>query len=92
LARNEITHTVLDPTYANWHNYLFGIINGCSAAAMREPVSSRIALERVQDGLDLKSELSKLGSYSEHDPKIPSIVSAFLISAAESKGVLRGAF
>jgi hypothetical protein len=92
LSRNEITHTVLYPTYANGHSYMFGIISGCSAAAMREPLSSRIVLERIEDTVDRRKEVAALGAYPSEHPRIPSEVSDFLLTPSEVKGVMRGSY
>lgn len=92
LSRNEITHTVLYPTYANGHSYMFGIISGCSAAAMREPLSSRIVLERIDAPPDLRREAAQLGAYPTDHEAIPSDVSQFLLAPAEANGVMRGSY
>lgn len=90
LGKNELTQTVLVPTYANGIPYLFGIISGCSAAAMREPMSARIAFEKLDEPVSIRTTLGQLGAFAPDSPEIPKEISAYLGAPADDLSVLRG--
>jgi transcriptional regulator with XRE-family HTH domain len=61
LTRNEMTETILYPTYKSRVNYLSGLKIGVSAADRREPACARVVLEALGPRIDLRAVLRQCG-------------------------------
>jgi transcriptional regulator with XRE-family HTH domain len=74
LTRNEMTETILYPTYKSRVNYLTGLKIGVSAADRREPACARVVLEALGPRIDLRAVLRQCGLLRPHDDSIASDV------------------
>jgi transcriptional regulator with XRE-family HTH domain len=70
LTRNELTETILYPTYKSRVNYLTGLKIGVSAADRREPACARVALEALGHSIDLRGALRRCGLLRPDDAGI----------------------
>jgi transcriptional regulator with XRE-family HTH domain len=70
LTGNELTETILYPTYKSRVNYLTGLKIGVSAADRREPACARVVLEALGRTIDLRAALRRCGLLPPHDPSI----------------------
>jgi transcriptional regulator with XRE-family HTH domain len=70
LTRNELTETILYPTYKSRVNYLTGLKIGVSAADRREPACARVVLEALGHTIDLRGALRQCGLLRPDDPGI----------------------
>jgi len=70
LTRNELTETILYPTYKSRVNYLTGLKIGVSAADRREPACARVALEALGDHIDVRGALRRCGLLRPDDASI----------------------
>ncbi len=74
LTGNEISHSILYPSYKNKVSLLTGLTLGTAGQTSREPICSRILLEFLGPGANLKACLGQCGLYrpdsSELDPTI----------------------
>jgi transcriptional regulator with XRE-family HTH domain len=70
LTRNELTETILYPTYKSRVNYLTGLKIGVSAADRREPACARVVLEALGHGIDLRGALRRCGLLRPDDASI----------------------
>lgn len=59
LTGNELTETILFPTYKSRVNYLTGLKIGVSAADRREPACARVVLESLGHSIDVRGALRK---------------------------------
>lgn len=71
LTRNEISQTILYPSYKNRIRYLHGIMSGVSAHATRNPAATRILYEYLGKSVDKKKCLKKCGLFDSEDEDIP---------------------
>ncbi len=76
LTHNELTETILYPTYKSRVNYLTGLKIGVSAADRREPACARVVLEALGRTIDLRGALRHCGLLRPQDPSIhPDVLS-----------------
>jgi transcriptional regulator with XRE-family HTH domain len=76
LTGNELTETILYPTYKSRVNYLTGLKIGVSAADRREPACARVVLEALGRSIDLRAALRRCGLLPPQDPTIqPDVLS-----------------
>lgn len=71
LTGNELTETILYPTYKSRVNRLAGLKIGVSAADRREPACARVVLEALGRTIDLRDALRRCGLLEPQDPGIP---------------------
>ena len=74
LTRNEITQTVLFPTYRNRLDYLTGLKIGVSSSDRHEPACARVVLESLGQKVSLKKALPLCGLYPLGSPALAPIV------------------
>ncbi len=71
---NEVTQTVLFPTYKNRISYLSGLKLGVSAGDRREPLCTRVVMEYLGSAISLKSALRLCGLFGPDSTEIdPSV-------------------
>lgn len=74
LTQNEVTQTILFPTYKNRVSYLSGLKLGVSASDRREPICTRVVMEYLGSTISNKSALRLCGLFgpdsTEIDPAI----------------------
>jgi len=70
LTGNEISQTILYPSFKNKVDRLTGLIVGTSGGTFREPLCSRVVLERLERGVHLKKALRSCGLYAPDAPEI----------------------
>ncbi|REG79352.1 helix-turn-helix domain-containing protein [Marinomonas pollencensis] len=70
LTVNEITQTILYPTFKNRVHWLHGLRMGVSASDERMPCSSRILMEYLGTNIDLRKTLTKCRLYEPQDREI----------------------
>lgn len=76
LTGNELTETILYPTYKSRVNVLTGLKIGVSAADRREPACARVVLESLGHTIDLRGALRRCGLLRPQDPSIhPDVLS-----------------
>ena len=63
LTGNEITQTILYPSYTNRIHYLTGILSGVAAHASRPPAATRIVLEYLGTSVDVRLCMKKSGLF-----------------------------
>ncbi len=84
LTGNELTHTILYPSYRNRITYLTGLTVGVSGNDAHRPSASRIALEYAGNTVNLRRAIADCGLFSPEDPAIPPIVSRYLCQQSGS--------
>lgn len=70
LTGNELTETILYPTYKSRVNYLTGLKIGVSAADRREPACARVVLQALGQSIDLRGALRRCGLLRPDDAGI----------------------
>lgn len=78
IQRNEMTFSILVPERRNVLRLLYGIVNGIAATALRQPFSTRVALEFQARGPIGRSHLKAATALLPSDPSIPLEVRAYL--------------
>jgi len=77
LTGNELSHSILYPSYKNKVSMLTGLTLGTSGQTSREPICSRILLQYLGPGANIKEALGQCGLYSPESPDLdPAIVHA----------------
>ncbi len=74
LTGNELTETILFPTYKSRVSYLTGIKIGVSAADRREPACARVVLESLGHAIDVRSALRLCGLLRPDSESLPAEV------------------
>ncbi|MCW8886460.1 MAG: helix-turn-helix transcriptional regulator [Motiliproteus sp.] len=72
LTGNELTQTILYPTYKNRISRLAGLKLGVSASDRREPACARVIYEYLGQRVDLRKALKMCGLYSADSDAIDS--------------------
>jgi transcriptional regulator with XRE-family HTH domain len=67
LTGNELTETILFPTYKSRVNYLTGLKIGVSAADRREPACARVVLEALGPTINVRGALRQCGLLAPDD-------------------------
>jgi len=67
LTENEITQTVLFPSYRSQIKYLHGIKIGVSSRSHRSPASTRVLLEFIGHEISFKERFRQCGLYQPED-------------------------
>jgi transcriptional regulator with XRE-family HTH domain len=76
LTGNELTETILYPTYKSRVNYLTGLKIGVSAADRREPACARVVLEALGHTIDVRAALRRCALLRPQDPSLhPDVLS-----------------
>lgn len=70
LTGNELTETILFPTYKSRVSHLAGVKIGVSAADRREPACARVVLESLGHRIDVRGALRVCGLLTPHDPSL----------------------
>lgn len=70
LATNEVTQTILTPSYKNRISRLQGLRIGVPANGMRTPSCVRVVLEYLGDDVDVRKALKLCGLYALDDTSI----------------------
>ncbi|WP_419905232.1 helix-turn-helix domain-containing protein [Kiloniella sp.] len=70
LTRNEVTHTILYPSYKNRIQYLSGIMSGVAAHAMRAPAATRIVYQFLGKSVDIRNSMKMCGLFDYGDEQI----------------------
>ena len=74
LMGNEISQTILYPSYKSKVDLLSGLTLGTAGKTSREPICSRVVLQYLGDAIDLRSAMAECGLYDINTSKIdPSI-------------------
>jgi transcriptional regulator with XRE-family HTH domain len=77
LTGNEISHSILYPSYKNKVSLLTGLTLGTAGLTSREPICSRILLEYLGPGANIKESLGQCGLYRPDSRELdPAIVRA----------------
>ncbi len=77
LTGNELSHSILYPSYKNKVTLLTGLTLGTAGQTSREPICSRILLEYLGPGANMKECLGQCGLYRPESPALdPAIVCA----------------
>jgi len=76
LTGNEVSQTILYPSYKNKLDLLPGLTLGTSGKTSREPICSRIVLQFLGESVDLKARMSSCGLYGAHSSAIAPEVRA----------------
>ena len=63
LTQNEVTQTILYPSYTNRIRYLTGIMSGVAAHATRPPAATQIVFEYLGETVDIRRCLKKSGLF-----------------------------
>lgn len=71
LTRNEITHTVLYPSYTNKINILVGVLLGVSHRPSRDPCASRLAYQRLGSDVNLRKCMDRIGLFDYSSADVP---------------------
>ena len=85
LTRNEVTQTILYPSYTNRIRYLTGIMSGVSAHATRPPAATQIVYQYLGNSVDVRKSLRTCGLFDHGDPEIPADIQSMI-----SKGLRPG--
>lgn len=72
LAGNEITQTILYPSFNNKVRFLTGLRLGVSSNSERAPCCTRVVLEHLGTSIDIIRALKRCRLYEEQDPDISS--------------------
>ncbi|MEH6627904.1 MAG: XRE family transcriptional regulator [Motiliproteus sp.] len=72
LTDNELTQTILYPTYKNRINRLAGLRLGVSASDRREPACARVIYEYLGQRVDLRKALKMCGLYEQDTDSVDS--------------------
>jgi transcriptional regulator with XRE-family HTH domain len=84
LATNEVTETILTPSYKNRIGRLNGLRLGVPASGMRTPSCARVVMEYLGTEVNVRKALAMCGLYSVEDPAIDeSIVESVRNDMAE---------
>ena len=78
LTHNEITQTVLFPTYKSRTTYLTGLKLGVTTDATRTPASARVALEVLGEHINIRSALKLCGLLSLDDGSVSREIRAMI--------------
>lgn len=70
LTGNELTHTILFPTYRNRITCLNGLMIGVSASNRRLPRSARVHLEFIGQEFSTRQALRQCGLYRADDQRL----------------------
>ncbi|MGR0280384.1 helix-turn-helix domain-containing protein [Marinomonas dokdonensis] len=75
LTVNEITQTILYPTFKNRIHWLHGLRMGVSSNDERMPCSARVSMEFLGQEISLRKALAECGFYAPDDPVLePSLL------------------
>ncbi len=87
LTGNELTHTILYPSYRNRITYLTGLTVGVSGNDAHRPSASLIALEYAGNTVNLRRAIADCGLFAPEDPAIPPIVYRYLCQKSSTDGL-----
>jgi len=77
LTGNELSHSIVYPTYKNKVSQLTGLTLGTAGQTSREPICSRILLEYLGPAAKIKECLGQCGLYRPDSPELdPAVVRA----------------
>lgn len=85
LTRNEVTQTILYPSYTKRICHLTGIMSGVAAHASRLPAATQVVFEYLGEVVDIRECLKQCGLFDYGDSEIPSDIQSMI-----SKGVQAG--
>ncbi|KJZ14608.1 XRE family transcriptional regulator [Marinomonas sp. S3726] len=74
LTFNEITQTIMFPTFKNRISWLHGLRLGVSASDERMPSSSRVLMEYLGTNINLRKALAMCRFYEPHDQDIDEAI------------------
>lgn len=75
ILRNEISQTILFPTYLNRVSYLSGLIIGVSGNEAHQPVSARVVMEYLGQRVAPRAALKGCGLFLPNSAEIHPMVS-----------------
>ena len=78
LTGNELTHTILYPSYRNRITYLTGLTVGVSGNDAHRPSASRIALDYAGKTVNLRRAIADCGLFAAEDPSVPKVICKYL--------------
>jgi hypothetical protein len=78
VQRNELTFSILVPQHRNVLRFLYGLVMGVAATALREPFSTRLALDFQGPRPIRPSQVKRTTTLLPSDPSIPVEVRAYL--------------
>ncbi|WP_234263708.1 helix-turn-helix domain-containing protein [Hydrogenophaga sp. NFH-34] len=82
LTSNEVTETILYPTYKSRVNSLTGLKIGVSAADRREPACARVVLQFLGQRIHVRGALRQCGLLSPD----PALIGADVLSRIDNRG------
>lgn len=74
LTENEMTQTILYPTYKSQIDLLAGLKRGVSASDIREPACARVIYEYLGSHVNLRAALKKCGLYAADSNEIDETI------------------
>ena len=90
LTGNEISQTVLYPSFKNKVSRLPGLILGTSGMTSREPICGRIVLEYIGANIDVRAAMRVCGLYDADSPEIDEHIKKSIFNdIAQGQGALR---
>lgn len=84
VAGNEISQTILYPSYRNRVITLIGLMIGVSGTEAHQPTAARVALEYVGRTIDLRRALEGCSLYSEESDEISNQIVDYLKGSSGS--------
>lgn len=85
LTRNEITQTILFPTFKSRVTWLQGLRLGASASGERMPCCSRVVMEYLGNDLNLRRALSLCKLYDYHSAEIDDSIRQMISNDSQSQ-------
>jgi len=73
ITGNELTQTILYPSYRNRVTHLVGLAIGVSGANAHQPSATRVILEYVGRSVDLRPAIDGCRLYHESSPDLPNV-------------------
>jgi len=83
LVRNVLSQTILYPSFTRQVRHLIGIHTSIADLNRRTPAASRVVLEYLGTGIDLRASLRRCGQYLPHS--IPPLVLEALNTASQHR-------
>lgn len=84
LTENEMTQTILYPTYKSQIDLLAGLKLGVSASDIREPACARVIYEYLGESINLRAALKRCGLYSHDSEEVDEKISRHISNAGEN--------
>ncbi len=80
LTNNEISQTVLYPSFKNKIGRLPGLTLGASGKTSRDPISVRVIFEYIDPKIDLRTAMRPCGLYNADSPEIDDAIKMAIVN------------